>query len=447
MLPRSLKGRLVLAGMAGTLAAGIAASAVIWLQFWPSSPTRAVRAELQEDIDDIVKGMNVASDGALHIELSDDNASMYDAMPRDTAYLVLQDGREAASSIEGPALQQLAMMRSGQSVATVESANGPIHIELAETYISHADHPIAIRAARSERLVMALNDYAAERYLQGSLIAIVMALLTFALITYFTVNRMIQPLQRASRVAASLEPRNLSTRLRSTDLPSEIVPLIEAFNGALVRLEDGFRIQQDFLASAAHELKTPLALLQAEVELGGSANTSSLLRETALMARIVHQLLHLAEASEGGNYDIEPLALQGELESAVGYLQRLADKHAVELTFVSTQAKVVDADRGSLFVLAKNLVENAINHSPEGGRVLVRQDEAGFSVEDEGPGVLENHVPLLFQRFWRATDQDYEGAGLGLTICREICQMHGWKILYEPAVIGARFRVILQPGL
>lgn len=443
MTPRSLKGRLMLAGMAGALAAAVTASVVIAVQFWPGASATVTRAELREDMEDIANGLRIASDGSLSIVLSADNASMYDAMPRDTAYLVLLDAREAARSMDGPALRRLATMRPGDREAMVQGADGPIHLELAETVFERAGRVVTLRVARSDRLVMALNNYAAERYLQGSLIAIAMALAIFALVTYITVNRMVRPLRRASQVAASLEPRNLSTRLRSTGLPSEIVPLIDAFNSALVRLEDGFRIQQDFLASAAHELKTPLALLQAEIELGGAADTRSLLRETALMARIVNQLLHLAETSEESNYNIVPLSLTTELEDAVDYMRRVADKHAVTLTLLATQSRSVVADRGSLFVLVKNLVENAIHHSPKGSSVQVRVDESGFSVEDQGPGVAAEKIPFLFQRFWRAEGEDYEGAGLGLTICREICHFHGWRISYESLAPGARFRVLM----
>lgn len=443
MLPKSLKGRLLFAGMAGAVAAAVAGSLVIWLQFWPSSSTKVVRSVLQEEIQDITDGLGTVGNGMLRVSLSKPNENTYDAMPRDAAYLVLADGQVAASSIEGPALSYLKEMRPGEMTTQLEGGHGPIHLELAEANASFEGRELVIRVARSDRLVTTLNAYAGELYLRGSLMAIAIALLTFVFVSYFTVHRMVRPLQRASQVAARLEPRNLSMRLRSSGLPSEIVPLIEAFNGALARLEDGFRIQQEFLASAAHELKTPLALLQAEIELGGTANSASLLRETALMARIVHQLLHLAEASEGNNYSLEPLQLSAELEDAVSYMSRLAHKNSVTLELVTAESVQVNADRGSLFVLAKNLIENAINHSPSGGHVVVVQDSEGFSVEDGGPGVPPELVPMLFQRFWRASDQEHDGAGLGLTICREICQVHRWQIYYDRGNAGARFKVLM----
>jgi signal transduction histidine kinase len=233
--------------------------------------------------------------------------------------------------------------------------------------------------------------------------------------------------------------------LRTADLPAEIVPLIEAFNGALGRLDDGYRIQQDFLASAAHELKTPLALLQAEIELGGAADTASLLRDTALMARIVHQLLHLAEASEGNNYTLESLRLSTEVQEVVDYMYRLAGKRGIDIVLEQSGDAIVQADRGAIFVLVKNLLENAIHHAPDASRITVRVQPDGFNVEDEGPGVPPEQVPLLFQRFWRAPNQEHEGAGLGLTICREICHAHRWEIAYDSSATGACFRVVTLP--
>ena len=446
MLPRSLTGRLMLASMAGVLAAAVAGALVVWVQFWPTSLSALVRTELQEEIDDIVEGMRMDALG-LRVQLNRNNASIYDAMPKDAAYVVFdQAGRVAASSIDGPALDRLMAMRTGDRSASVPSGGGTLHLELVEARTTHAGRPYLIRVARSDRLITTLQNHAGGLYLRGASIAIALALCTFSLVVYLTIRHMVRPLQQASRAAARLEPRNLSVRLQTADLPKEIVPLIEAFNDALGRLADGYRIQQDFLASAAHELKTPLALLQAEIELGGAADTASLLRDTALMARIVHQLLHLAEASEGNNYTLEPLRLSTEVQEVADYMYRLAGKRGIEIVLEESGNAVVQADRGAIFVLIKNLLENAIHHAPDASRITVRVRPDGFSVEDDGPGIPPEQVPLLFQRFWRAPNQEHEGAGLGLTICREICHAHRWQIAYDASATGACFRVITLPN-
>lgn len=260
----------------------------------------------------------------------------------------------------------------------------------------------------------------------------------------------VRPLRQVSQAAAQVGPRRLGTRLRSDQLPSEVEPLINAFNAALERPEQGYRVQQEFLAAAAHELKTPLALLQAEIELSGAPNTQVLLPDTAQMARQVHQLLHLAEVSEGHNYAFAPVQLVTVVDDATDYLRRLADQRAVHLVVEDTDAASsrVDADASAVFVLVKNLLENAIHHAPPGSSVRVRVRGDGFSVCDAGPGVPPAQRPMLFKRFWRGTKEG-DGAGQGLAICLEICHSHGWTIGLdgEAAGAGARFVVCTTPAL
>lgn len=448
MLPRSLTARLMLASLGGLLAAAIAAAAFVWLQFWPASPASMVRAELRGELGDIEEAFRVDAGGRTRVVLDHYDAATYDAMTKDAAYLVLNDaGDEVARSIDGPALAGLRAAPRGARALTLPGGDATVRLQIGERHATREGHRYLIRIARSERLVVTLNTFAGEKFLRGAMVTAGFALCTFALVVYFTIRRMVRPLRRASAVAARLEPGNMSERLRTAGVPNEIAPLIDAFNSALGRLERGFRVQQDFLASAAHELKTPLALLQAEIELGGAADKDALLRDTAQMARIVHQLLHLAEVSEGHNYRFEPVQLRTEIGEAVDYLQRLAAQRGVSLRLDGAASdNTVEADRGAVFVLAKNLLENALHHSPPGSTVHVRVEADGFWVQDQGRGVAPENIPHLFERFWRADKQNSDGAGLGLAICEEICRAHGWRIRYAGAgsdagASGARFVV------
>lgn len=433
MLPRSLTARLMMAAMIGIFAATLAGAAVMSTLLWPRSPTAMLRAELADEVERIDTGLRVDASGKASVALAREQANLYDAMAKDAAYVVLdRNGRIATRSTDGPAVAALLSMQPDATTTTARSGPLDIRLQVTQASIMHAGEPYTIRVARSDRLVTTLNDHAGELYLRSGLVTLLLAVSTFTLVVYLTVNRMVRPLRQASAVAASIGPRNLATRLRTDALPTELAPLIESFNAALERLEVGFRVQQEFLASAAHELKTPLALLQAEIELGGAANTAYLLRDTALMARIVHQLLHLAEVSEGHNYTFAPVELHAEVREATEYLQRLASQHSVSVQ-LETEAgdTVVTADRGAVFVLVKNLLENAIHHAPAGSVVCVRVGPRGIEVHDQGPGVAKQDEPHLFQRFWRAAGQVSDGAGLGLTICQQICQAHGWRIYYE----------------
>jgi signal transduction histidine kinase len=255
----------------------------------------------------------------------------------------------------------------------------------------------------------------------------------------------LKPLREASSAAALVTPRNLTTRLSSEGIPSEIKPLINAFNEALGILENGFSVQQQFLASAAHELQTPLTLLRGQIELQPEIENKELLfREIDLMARQVRQLLHLAEVSESQNFSFGEVSSVDVAQDVVAYLARKADRKQVKLELEAPVAPPsIWADRSALFILLKNIVENAINVSPPNSAVLLIIDEASIQVRDEGPGIRKEYLPFLFKRFWRAPDARHDGAGLGLAICKEIAIAHEWRLTVSSLVSGARFIVWL----
>jgi two-component system sensor histidine kinase QseC len=261
-----------------------------------------------------------------------------------------------------------------------------------------------------------------------------------------TLRKLLRPLDDASAAAARIGPRNLAARLPVEAVPREVLPLVGALNLALDRLETGYRAQQEFLAAAAHELKTPLALLRGQIEMEGTADRATLLNDIDLMARQVHQLLHLAEVSETQNYSMRRIAAGGVAADVVDFLSRLAGRNAIglDLRIISSTPTSWMADESALFTLLKNLVENAIQHSPAGTIVIVAIDAAGLSVKDEGAGIAPGDMPHLFKRFWRgpqAQGSGHGGAGLGLAICNEIAAAHGWHLCAMNVSRGAHFRL------
>ncbi|KQW41611.1 MULTISPECIES: sensor histidine kinase [Pseudomonas] len=148
--------------------------------------------------------------------------------------------------------------------------------------------------------------------------------------------------------------------MQVSSVPSEVVPLVDSFNRVLQRLENGYRTQQEFLATAAHELKTPLALIRAQIELMDSHDRNALLNDVAHMTRQVQQLLLLTEASEAQNYLFAEVELADVAREASDYLQRMAEAAEVRLVLVQNAASADpwQADRSALFTLLKNLLEN-----------------------------------------------------------------------------------------
>lgn len=278
-----------------------------------------------------------------------------------------------------------------------------------------------------------------------ALITTVLGLIAVTLIVLVAVRRMLRPLRDASDAAATISSENLHRRLSTEGVPVEIRPLITAFNEALERLERGFRIQQDFLASAAHELKTPLALIRGQIELERDfASRDLLLRDVDLMARQVHQILHLAELSEAQNYRFERVDLCAVALDVVDYMERQAARSRTSLDLALPDRPVFAlADASAVFILLRNLIENAIAHSPPGGKVVVSVADGALRVTDGGPGIAAADRPRLFTRFWRGSAQSYEGAGLGLSICLEIVRTHKWTVDVHDAGPGASFTITL----
>ncbi len=273
--------------------------------------------------------------------------------------------------------------------------------------------------------------------------SLLITMILFSLTFPFTVRRVMRPVRAASGAAASITPANLKTRLSYSGIPSEIKPLLVAFNDALARLENGFKVQQEFLASAAHELQTPLTLIRGQIELQPDIKDKGLLFfEIDLMARQVRQLLHLAEVSESQNYHFAEVDSVDVAQDVVEYLARKADKNQVKLQVDAPDAlPFLTADRSALFILLKNIIENAINVSPPYGAVNVAISDSSIQVQDSGPGINPEYLPFLFERFWRAPDAAHEGAGLGLAICKEIVAAHHWRLAVKQSAPGTRFIV------
>jgi two-component system, OmpR family, sensor histidine kinase QseC len=310
----------------------------------------------------------------------------------------------------------------------------------------HQGRQWVLQFATSERLMKLIQHKFALPYM-GIGIGIFSAVLVvaFGLCAYITLRYALKPLRDISEAAAAISPRSLHARLQTEAMPAEISPLVASFNQVLERLERGYRLQQEFLANAAHELKTPLALIRAQIELpiNDTSTRDSLLSDVDYMARQVQQLLLLAEASEANNYKFALVTMQDVVQEVVAYLQRMADTADVRLTVSDTASEVRwQADRGALFTLLKNLLENAIQHAPAKTAVSVEVQGDTVIVRDCGPGVDAAQLPLLFDRFWRGAHRRDHGAGLGLAICQEIALAHRWRLTAEPAEPGLRFRLL-----
>jgi two-component system sensor histidine kinase QseC len=280
--------------------------------------------------------------------------------------------------------------------------------------VRHGTQTYYLQVAVSERFAAFVAALTSRLQVLYTLRLALASLLPVTIAVYFTLRRVLKPLRETSGAAARIDADSISSRLSTRNLPVEFRPVVEAFNLTLDRLEQGYIVQRAFLAGAAHELKTPLAVIRAQIDIGGAADREVLLRDVDRMARQVSQLLHLAEASETQNYAFESVDVAAVTEDVADYLRPLAARREVYVeTRCTAELVALQADRGALFMLLKNLLENAIQHSPAGGFVSIAIDSNQFSIHDEGPGFTADELPNLFKRFWRGATRRDEGAGAG----------------------------------
>jgi signal transduction histidine kinase len=316
--------------------------------------------------------------------------------------------------------------------------------------VHHEGRTWYVQFASSARLSELLRSYIAGPLFTRSIVIFCIAsLLVYGVVMRLTLRVILKPLNEASAIAAKISPQKLGARLHIQGVPNELRPLVENFNAALDRLEHNYRLQQEFLASAAHELKTPLALIRGQIELGvDETSRHDLLQDVSRMGRQVQQLLHLAEASEPQNYAFTSVDAESLIFEVVSYIERLADQQGVRLqVVVEPGSTLAQADRGALFTLLKNLLENAIQHSSAGGVVHLRAESNLISVRDEGSGVPPEDLPKLFTRFWRGKHRRDLGAGLGLSICQQIATVHGWDLQARRGEPGMIFDLGISPSM
>jgi signal transduction histidine kinase len=283
------------------------------------------------------------------------------------------------------------------------------------------------------------SKLAAER--AGAAVLPILLLLPLSMLALWGVARaMSSALQGIGRQALQQDEHNIA-ELKMDNVPAEIAPLVHSFNSLLRRLRDAFATQRRFVQDAAHELRTPIAAIglqlenmRQDVSCQGSAQRFAHLEAGVKRAqRMVDQMLRLSRQEAAGADGPGIVDLQVQLRESINTLIGLADQRNIDLGLVGPDAPAgpitLACTQGDLRSLVDNVIENALRYTPEGGmvdvRLLQQQGRVAVEVVDTGPGIPQELLPRVFDRFFRVPGSGANGSGLGLAIAQAAAQRAG----------------------
>lgn len=244
--------------------------------------------------------------------------------------------------------------------------------------------------------------------------------------------------------ASQIEPRRHGARLPADGIPKEVAPLVTAFNGTLERLENEAKKRQRFLIDAAHELRTPIAIMQTRIDgMSDGPERSRMLDDVARLADTAEQLLDFERNDQAleldGKVDLVEIA-----QTAVADIAPVAIAAGYQISFQSEVEKL--ERQGSTPALARavsNLIRNAVDHCEGRGEIAVSVlADGAIAVADQGPGIPEEHQELVFEPFYRVIPKS-KGSGLGLSLVKQIVGNHGGRVSMQSSRQGTTVTLLL----
>jgi heavy metal sensor kinase len=316
--------------------------------------------------------------------------------------------------------------------------------------------PAALIIARSTREI----DNALSRLVRTLTIAIPIALALAAAGGIFLARRALKPVDKIAQTAQEIGESDLSRRI-SVNTKDELGRLAGTLNAMIGRLESAFKRQKQFTSDASHELRAPLAVIEAESSLALQKERPSsdyqrsleiISQESKQMSSLIAQLLTLARADAGKEqWNFTEVDLGKLIRSLNTDIDVLCQEKGLSFQLGELQKSVVKGDEGRLRELFMNLLDNAIRYTPATGTVSVSLRQEGpmavVDITDTGVGIPAEDIPFIFERFYRvdkSRSRAEGGSGLGLAICKHIAEAHAGRIEVESAVgMGSTFSVWL----
>jgi signal transduction histidine kinase len=321
------------------------------------------------------------------------------------------------------------------------------------------------QAADLESVQRAVNQSTLDTLRNYSLVALGAIFLISALVGWFVAGRLLRPIDAIGRTANRLRATDLSQRINATGPRDELRTLADTIDDMLDRLDTAFRAERALVADVSHELRNPVAVVQANVEavLANEDSTAAerahalavISRATTRMSRLLEDLLATARRRSGSFAD-QKVDLNAFINDVVDEHRLVARKRSLHVVTRMSPGPVVYADPESLARALANLLSNAIRLAPAGSMLTIASGSVGgwawIAVADEGPGIADDEQQGVFDRFRRATNGDNpsqgttrgRGSGLGLAIARQIVESHEGRLsLFSELGLGSTFVIWL----
>ena len=407
-------------------------------------------AAMEEQAISLAKHLSAKGDGSLSLELPPNLQGLYSQPYGRYAYAVVDEKGTTLFSSRRDNKAVFADDPRARTVQFLETRNGEAAISGASIRRTVGSKTVWVQAAEDLANSDVLTDDIVDDFYKHVGWITLPILLLLLVIDIAIFRRALFPLRQASETAQHISPARTDIRLPVADIPSEVRPLVSAINKALDRLEEGFRLQREFTADAAHELRTPLSILRTRVDtLDDPRIAQALHMDIEAMSRVVGQLLEIAEL-EGFELDPAEVAdLQAASAEIAGFVAPLALDQGREIALLGATSPVLVKGNAEMIKRAiRNLAENAIRHTPRDTAVeFVVEENGTVRVRDRGPGIAEGERTLIFQRFWRRDRNAQGNSGLGLSIVQRIAELHGATIEVENrAMGGAQFSLHFIPA-
>jgi signal transduction histidine kinase len=444
----SIKGRLIAMHVIAMVIAGVVLPLALYWRVDSTARDLHERA-LREQAGQIAQYLHHAADGKWTLDLPDNLRLLYSISYDRYGFAVLTgSGQVLFSSHETneplfprhPRGEQPTYGERDTGTSRFFDASVPVTVDSARLWVQ-------VSQDQAHRDVL-IDDIVADflPHVAWVILPILLGLLGIDLLIF---RKALHPLEEASALAQKIGPARTDIRLPEARMPRDVLPLVRAVNEALQRLERGFVLQQEFVADAAHELRTPLAILRAEVEaLTDRQAAHALLADIAVVTRIVDQLLETAEFDRLAIRPGEVADIIAICIDVAAFMAPVAVAQDRNIAVSGPSEPIwIEGNAGALFQAVRNLVENAITHTAPGTVVEIAVNRDGsIVVSDAGPGIPAAQHEVIFQRFWRGDRRRADSAGLGLAIVARIVNAHGGTITVRNGPIrGAVFTVQLRP--